>query len=89
MDFHCGSAGKESACNLGDLSSIPGLGRSAGERKAYLLQYFALENSMDCRVEQRVGHDWVTFTFTHYINNIQTFPLYFPENAGRQEGCSY
>ena len=57
MDFHCGSAGKESACNLGDLSSIPGLGRSAGEGKDYLLQYFALENSMDCRVEQRVGFD--------------------------------
>ena len=31
--FHkqCGSAGKESACNVGDLGLIPGLGRSAGE----------------------------------------------------------
>ena len=32
--FPCGSAGKESACNVGDLGSIPGLGRSPGERKS-------------------------------------------------------
>ena len=31
MGFLCGSAGKESACNAGDLGSIPGLGRSPGE----------------------------------------------------------
>ena len=31
MGFPCGSAGKEFACNVGDLSSIPGLGRSPGE----------------------------------------------------------
>ena len=33
------SVGKESACNTGDPSSIPGLGRSPGEAKGYLLQY--------------------------------------------------
>ena len=44
-----GAAGKESICNAGDLSSIPGLGRS-GEGKGYPLQYSGLENSMDCRV---------------------------------------
>ena len=33
-DFPCGSAGKESACNMGDLGSISGLGRSPGEGKA-------------------------------------------------------
>ena len=33
----CGSPGKESACNAGDLGSIPGLGRSPGEEKGYLL----------------------------------------------------
>ena len=48
--FPCGSAGKESACNAGDLGSIPGLGRSSGERKGYPLQYSGLENSMDCIV---------------------------------------
>ena len=47
LDFPCGSAGKESACNVGDLGSIPGLGRSPGEGKGYLLQYSGLENSMD------------------------------------------
>jgi len=35
LDFPCGSAGKESACNAGDLGSIPGLGRSPGEGKGY------------------------------------------------------
>ena len=45
-----GSAGKESACNVGDLLSIPGLGRSPGEGKGYPRQYSGLENSMDCVV---------------------------------------
>ena len=43
----CGSAGKETACNVGDLGSIPGLGRSPGEGNGYPLQYSGLENSMD------------------------------------------
>ena len=47
MVFPCGSAGKESACNVGDLGSIPGLGRSHGEGNSYPLQYSGLENSMD------------------------------------------
>ena len=46
----CGSAGKESVCNMGDLSSIPGLGRSPGEGKGYPFQYSGLENFMDCLV---------------------------------------
>ena len=45
--FPCGSAGKESACNVGDLGLILGLGRSSGEGKGYPLQYSGLENSMD------------------------------------------
>ena len=39
MGFPSGSNGKESACNMGDLSSIPGLGRFLGEGKGYPLQY--------------------------------------------------
>ena len=39
MSFPGSSAGKESACNAGDPSSIPGSGRSAGERIGYPLQY--------------------------------------------------
>ena len=46
----CGSAGQESACNAGDLSLIPGLGRSPGEGKGYPPQCSGLENSMDCIV---------------------------------------
>ena len=55
--FPGGSDGKESACNAGDLSSIPGLGRSPGEGKGYPIQYSGLENSMDSMGLQRVGHD--------------------------------
>ena len=43
----CGSVGKESACNLGDLGLIPGLERSPGEGKGCPFQYSGLENSMD------------------------------------------
>ena len=39
------SVGKESACNVGDLGLIPGLGRSPGEGKGYPLQYSGLEYS--------------------------------------------
>ena len=44
--FPQGSAGKESTCKLGDLGSIPGLGRAPGEGKGCPLQYSGLENSM-------------------------------------------
>ena len=47
LGFPCGSAGKESAFNAGDLDSTLGLGRSPGEGKGYPLQYSGLENSMD------------------------------------------
>ena len=47
MSFPCSSVGKESACNAGDLGSIPGLGRSPGEGNGYPLQYSCLENSTD------------------------------------------
>ena len=49
--YHCGSDGKESSCNAGNLGSTPGLGRSPGEGQGYPLQYSGLENSMDC-----IGH---------------------------------
>ena len=48
MGFPWGSTGKESACSVGDLCLIPGLGRSPGEGKGYPLQYSGLENFMDC-----------------------------------------
>ena len=47
MGFPSGLYGKESACNAGDLGSIPGLGSSAGEGNDYPLQYSCLENFID------------------------------------------
>ena len=64
VGFPCGSVGKDSACNAGDLGLIPASGRSPGEGKGYPLQYSCLENSMDCMGWQRVRHNWATFTFT-------------------------
>ena len=45
--FPVGSDGKESACNVEDLGSIPGLGRSPGEGEVYRFQYSGLENLME------------------------------------------
>ena len=47
MGFPCGSVGKESACTVGDLVSIPGLGRSPGEGKGNPLQCSCLEYPID------------------------------------------
>ena len=44
VGFPSGSDGKESACNLGDLGLIPGLGRSPGGGRGNPLQYSCLEN---------------------------------------------
>ena len=69
LGFLCGSAGKESACNVGDLGLIPGLGRSSGEGKGYLLQYSDLENAMDCIVlgvtKSQLGLSKFHFTSLH------------------------
>ena len=51
-----GSGGKESACNAGDLGSIPGLGRSPGERNGNPFQYSCLGNSMDRGTWQATVH---------------------------------
>ena len=61
------SVGKESACKAGDLSSIPGLGRSPGEGKGYPLQYSGLENSMDC-VVHGVTKSRTRLSDFHYTN---------------------
>ena len=47
MGFPGGSEDKVSACDAGDLGSIPGLGRSPGEGNGNPLQYSCLENPMD------------------------------------------
>ena len=57
MGFPGGSAGKESACNAGDLGLIPRLGRPPGEENSYPLQYSGLENSMDRGSWQATVHE--------------------------------
>ena len=47
LGFPCGSAGKESTYKVGDLGSIPGLGRSPGEGRGYPVQCSGLENPID------------------------------------------
>ena len=50
------SVGKESACNAGDLGSIPGLGRYPGEGNGNPLQYSCLENPMDREAWEATVH---------------------------------
>ena len=72
MGFPCGSADKESACNAGDLGSIPGLGQSPGGGKDYPLQYSGLENSIDYIV--RGGHK-KSFIYNHITVCCKFFML--------------
>ena len=81
--FPGGSDGKESACNAGNLCSIPGLRRSPGEGNGNPLQYSCLQNSMARGAwwatvigSQRVGKDCVTntFTFSCYATRISRYP---------------
>ena len=66
--FPCGSAGKESACNAGDLGSIPGLGRSPGEGKGYPLQDSGLENSV-----HGVRKNWTRLSNFHFSLSFLNF----------------
>ena len=56
MDFPGGLNSKESACNAGDLGSIPGSGRSLGEGNDNPLQHACLENAMDRGAWQAAVH---------------------------------
>ena len=70
--FPGGSTGEEPGFNVGCLGLIPGLGRSPGVRKGYLLHYSGLENSMKCIVHG------VTFCGTR-LSNFH-FQLFRPSN---------
>ena len=56
MGFPGGSDDKKSACNAGELGSIPGSGRSPGEGTGNPLQYSYLENSMDKGAWRAIVH---------------------------------
>ena len=77
--FPDNSVGKESTCNTGDLGSIPGLGRSAGEGKSYPLQYSGLENSMDYTAQTQLSN----FHFHFLSSNRNSCPY------SEQLVCSY
>ena len=70
--FPDSSVGKESTCNAGGPISIPRLGRSSGEGKAYPLQYSGLKNSKDCIVhgEELDTTEWLSLL---YIKNTTPF----------------
>ena len=79
----CGSAGKESACNVGKLGSIPWLGRSPGEGKDYPFQYSGLENSMDCIVHG-VANSWIRLSDFHFLDvtiNLWDYSAFFSEKG--------
>ena len=79
MVVPCGSAGKESACNVGDLGSIPGLGGSPGKGKGYPFQYSGLEKSMDYIVHG-VAKSWTQVSDFHFhrplVFTVQPEPLH-------------
>ena len=68
--FSSGSNTKESACKVGDLGSIPGLGRYPGEGNGYPLQDSCLENSMDSGAWQATVHgvtkSWTRLSDFHF-----------------------
>ena len=68
----CDSAGKESACNVGDLGSIPGFERSPGEGKGYPLQYSSLENPMGCIVHGVAKSRTRLSDFNFHLNHAGT-----------------
>ena len=65
--FPDSSAGKESICNAGDLSSIPELGRYPGEIKGDPLQYSGLENPMNCIVHG-ITKSWTQLSNFHFTS---------------------
>ena len=73
MGFPCGSAGKESACDAGDLGLIPGLGRSPGEGKSYPLQYSGLENPHGQR--SLVGYNPWGYKESDMIERLRTIAM--------------
>ena len=85
----CGSAGKESACNVGDLGSIPGLGRSPREGKDYPIQYSGLENYMNCKIHQVTKSRTQLSYFHFHFYGPYAFPLYTAQAPGRSAGVLF
>jgi len=56
LGFPCSSDGKECACNVGDLGSLPGSGKSPGEGNGNALQYSYLGNPTDRGASRVIVH---------------------------------
>ena len=72
----CDSDGRESACNAGELSSVPALGRSLGDGPGNPLQYSCLENPMDegawQAIQSRVTKSWTRLSdFTFFFSSFK------------------
>ena len=85
MGFPGGSDGKESTCNVGDLGSIAGLGRSPREGYGYPLQYSGLENSMDREPGGLQSMGWQSWTrpsdfHTHTHTHTHRYDIYITES---------
>ena len=86
--FPCSSGGKESACNAGDLGSIPGSGRSPGGGNGNPLQYSCLENPMDRGTWQTVIHG-VTKSWTRLSDYTTTAAAFLLRDARLTPGTKW
>ena len=91
-DFPCGSAGEESTCNVGDVSSMPGLGRSPGEGKGYPLQYSVLGNSMNSIVHgvkksrtQLSGFHFIPSLVAEMVKNLPAMQETWVQFLGQED----
>ena len=95
LGFLGGSAGEESACNVGHRGLIPGLGGSPGEGKGYSLQYSGLENSLNC-VVHGVAKSQTQLSHFHFLSfrikilcltpsppNSYSFPFLSPSRSAK------
>ena len=98
LNWTCGSAGKESTCNAGDLGLIPRLGRSLREAKGYPLKYSGMENSMDYIVHRYAkSQTWLSkfhFHRDHWktertCNNRNQCVIPIPKKGNAKECSNY
>ena len=78
---------KESACNVEDLGSIPGSGRSSGEGSCYPLQYSCLENSMDRGAWRATVHGVTKSRTGLNKNDNSIFIITVLRNTAREQSC--
>ena len=79
------SDGKESACNAGDVGSVPGSGWSSGEGNGNPLQHSCLENSMDREAWWATIHGVMKLDTDEWLTHTQT--QWSPQECGLTD-CS-